>query len=228
MCKFFSLISDGNGEVYYFNWKQRLGIMTNEAEFNKVESPDSHSSISSYYGFIGEKADQVNKYEYNPLTKAFVKDQINVTDDGCLVQDFCNKLDITTIIKPLIVKEIINPLTDIKAKKVTKIELRLCFAWASVRASVWGSVWDSVGGSVRASVGDSVWDSVWGSVGDSVGGYTSSFFNIKYKLDFSSNIKLWEKGFVPSFDGTKWRLHSGVKANIVWEGTIEELQKACK
>ena len=73
----------------------------------------------------------------------------------------------------------------------------------SVWASVWDSVWDSVGDSVGASVGYSVWD----SVGDSVRASISPFVDIKYKYDFSSAIKLWEKGLVPSFDGKIWRLH---------------------
>ena len=111
--------------------------------------------------------------------------------------------------------------------------------WASVRDSVWDSVWDSVGDSVRDSVrdsvGDSVWDSVrasvWDSVGDSVGdsvrAYISSLFpNIhKWKYidhkegenPFQSCIDLWRNGFVPSFDGKIWRLHSGEKAEIKYK-----------
>ena len=79
-------------------------------------------------------------------------------------------------------------------------------------AIVWDSVRDSVGASVRdsvwASVGDSVWASVWA--------YISSFFDIQYKYDFSPAIKLWERGLVPSFDGTTWRLHSGENAEVVY------------
>ena len=93
--------------------------------------------------------------------------------------------------------------------------------WASVRASVGASVWDSVG----ASVWDSVRDSVRASVGDSVWAYVSSLFpNIKkwkyiYHEEcvnpFQSCIDLWKGGYVPSFDGKVWRLHT--KAGIVWE-----------
>ena len=115
----------------------------------------------------------------------------------------------------------------------------------SVRASVWDSVWDSIGDSVRASVWDSVrasvwdsvrasvWDSVWDSVrasvwdsiGDSIGdsvrysvrAYNSSFYNITYNINTTPSNRLWERGFVLSFDGTTYRLHSGSKATIVWE-----------
>jgi hypothetical protein len=94
---------------------------------------------------------------------------------------------------------------------------------ASVRDSVWDSVWDSVGASVRDSVWDSVWDSVGGSVWDSVGAYISSFFDIQYYYDFSPCVRLWERGFVPSFDGTTWRLHAGKTAAIVYKIGKESL-----
>jgi len=114
--------------------------------------------------------------------------------------------------------------------------------WASVRDSVWDPVWDSVRDSVWASVRDSVWDpvwdsvrdsvrdSVWDSVRDSVWAYIGSFFpNIKeWKYikrkrglyPFQPAVELWKRGLVPSFDGKLWRLHSGEKAEIVWEGQI--------
>jgi hypothetical protein len=72
---------------------------------------------------------------------------------------------------------------------------------------------------VGASVGD--------SVGDSVRAYISSLFpnikewkNIDHPKDinpFQSCIDLWNSGLVPSYDGSIWRLHSGKKANIVYE-----------
>jgi hypothetical protein len=107
--------------------------------------------------------------------------------------------------------------------------------WASVRDSVWDSVWasvrDSVGDSVRDSVGDSVRDSVWDSVGDSVGAYIGYIFipsvkkwyycdNINKAYPFQDSVDLWKRGLAPSFDGKVWRLHSGKKADIVWEGTL--------
>ena len=120
---------------------------------------------------------------------------------------------------------------------------------ASVGASVWDSVWDSVNDSVRASVGasvrdsvrdsvwdsvresvwdsgwDSVWDSGWALVGDSVwalvGAYISTFFSVEYQHNYSSAVKLWESGLVPSFDGKVWRLHTGKDAKIVYKESEE-------
>ena len=108
--------------------------------------------------------------------------------------------------------------------------------WASVSDSVWDSVGASAGASVWASVSDSVSDSVWdsvvASVSDSVGAsvvaYIGSLFpNIKtWKYTdqkeglypYQSCVDLWKRGFVPSFDGKIWRLHSGLRATIVWKG----------
>lgn len=96
----------------------------------------------------------------------------------------------------------------------------LASVWGSVLVSVRASVVDSVRVSVWASVGASDWDSVW----DSVWAYISSLFtNIKkWKYvnhedgvnPFKSCIDLWKGGYVPSFDGKTWRLHT--KAGIVW------------
>jgi hypothetical protein len=115
--------------------------------------------------------------------------------------------------------------------------------WASVRDSVWDSVGDSVWASVRDSVWDSVgdsvkdsvWDSVWDSVGDSVWAYIGYMFpNIKEwkyiktkdgEYPFQPAVDLWKRGFIASFDGTTWRLHSGKKAAIVYSILAQELKK---
>jgi hypothetical protein len=229
------LVSDGEGTIYFLNAAQR------EETRGKYESPDSHTSIADYFGFSGEKEDKLNKYEYNPLTKKFTVDQINADDDREVVERKCRKLNIKLIVPGLVVKPIVNPLKEI-TPTVTEEDIKLLEQWASVRDSVgdsvrdsvrdsvWDSVRDSVGDSVRDSVGDSVWDSVWDSVRDSVwdsvrdsvGAYFSTFFKIKYKFDFSSAVKLWEKGLIASFDGKKWRLHGGGNAKILWEGEFKQ------
>jgi hypothetical protein len=113
-----------------------------------------------------------------------------------------------------------NPLT--KKVKLKDYHIELLKQWASVRDSVRDSVWDSVWDSVR--------DSVWDSVGDSVRAYISSLFpniknfeNICHRTGvnpFQPCIDLWYMGIVPSYDGTLWRLHSGKKADIIWQGEI--------
>ncbi len=113
--------------------------------------------------------------------------------------------------------------------------------WDSIRASVWESVRDSVGDSVGDSVWDSVGDSVRASVRysvrysirDSVWAYVGSLFtNIKKwkyvdhvegEYPFQCLVDLWYRGFVPSFDGRKWRLHQGKDAKIVYKIEKEEI-----
>jgi len=135
----------------------------------------------------------------------------------------------------------VNPMPLEDAKKLLQEWKKV---WASVGDSVGDSVRDSVGysvmasvrdsvrASVRASVGDSVRDSVMALVGASVmasvWAYISSLFpNIKkWKYvnhedgvnPFQSCIDLWKGGYVPSFDGKTWRLHT--KAGIVWKEDV--------
>jgi hypothetical protein len=118
--------------------------------------------------------------------------------------------------------------------------------WDSVGDIVWDSVWDSVGdivwdsvwASVGASVGDSVRDSVGASVGASVGDSVWAYIGLMFALPrdawkytekiktrgypFQPCVDLWNRGFVPSFDGKTWRLHAGPKAKIVYEWTPEK------
>jgi len=109
--------------------------------------------------------------------------------------------------------------------------------------SIWASVWTSVGDSIGASVETSIWTSVKGSVGasvrnsvgDSIGAYIGSLFpNIKKwkyikskdnNYPYQSVVDLWKRGFVPSFDGKVWRLHSGKDASTVFEITKEKLRE---
>jgi hypothetical protein len=239
MCQFFSFCTDETGKKYYFNWVQRQG---------NFDGADSHDHIMNEYHL---KDGETNCYEYNPLTKVFAVDKIKTVDDRIKAERWVKRLDFKTIVEPLIVKPIVNPFDLPKVDKPTRTQIAQLKKWASVRdsvwasvgasvgASVWASVWASVGASVgasvRASVRDSVWasvrasvrDSVWASVRDSVRAsvwaYTSSFFDIKYKYDFSPCVKLWEAGLVPSFDRTTWRLHSGKKADVVYEWVAERI-----
>ncbi len=244
MCKFFSFVGDGYGNYLYADWNLRkMNLQTNW---------DSHTAILTHFKVPPKMQDRWSKYEYNPLTKEFTVDQGVEGHDHEAAENWVQHLNFKTVVKPLVVKKIRNPLTG-RAKKVTDKEIVLLDRWiqivGSVRGSVRDSVWYSVYDSVGDSVGDSVWTSVWDSVGclvwtsvwdstgasvwdsgwglvrasvyDSVRAYTSSFFKIKYAHDFSYTIKLWSSGFVPSFDGKIWRLHSGKNAEIVYEKSNE-------
>ena len=203
MCNFFSFVTDPiyhPAEYFYFDWEYRKANL-------KADDADSHSHICKHFKLDEDKC---NKYEFNPLTKAFTVDQINAEkDDSEAAEKWANRLDFKEIVEPLIVKSIINPFELPKVDEPTEEQI----GWLKV----WDSVRDSVGGLVEYSV----WDSVWDSVSASVWAYFSSFFAIKYNYAFSPAIKLWEAGLVPSFDGTTWRLHSGKNADVVYEWTPE-------
>ena len=219
MCNFFSFVTDPvnhPAEYYYFDWEYRKAHLNDDGA-------DSHSHICSHFKL---DEDRCNKYEYNPLTRKFVIDQINSErDDREAAKKWVKRLDFKTVVETLIVKPIVNPFELPEVERVTDEQIDWLKSWASVRVSVWNSVGDSVGASVWASVRDSVGASVWNSVGDSVwdsvwnsvGAYVSTFFAIDHKHDYSSAVKLWEAGLVPSFDGKVWRLHSGTKADVVYE-----------
>ena len=227
MCQFFSFVTDPinhPAEYYYFDWEYRKAHM-------EEDGADSHSHICSHFNL---NEDVCNKYEYNPLTKMFTVDQINSNrDDSEAAEKWANRQDFKEIVEPLIIKPIVKPFELPKVEQVTDEQIgwlkewasAWALAWASFGASVGNSVWDSVGNSVwdsfgasvRNSVRNSVWDSVWASVW----AYISSFFNVDNEHDFSSAVKLWEAGLVPSYDGKVWRLHSGKSADIVYELTPE-------
>jgi len=137
-------------------------------------------------------------------------------------------------------REAFNPVNPLLIKADTSIDkLALLKDWSSVESSVWSSVWSSVLWSVLSSVESSVESSVWWSVlssvepsvWSSVRGYIGSLFTgittWKYtdKKDPWQSIRaLWLAGYVPSFDGTTWRLHAGKKAKVVFEITAKELR----
>lgn len=224
MCDFFSFVGDGYGNYLYSDWQQRKTDLS--------KNWDSHTKILTDNKISVEKQDRWSKYEYNPITKEFVIDEPFEGHDHEAAENWVNALGFKSICEPLIIKKIKNPLKG-NTKKVTEKEIDFLKKWASVGDSVIDSVWVSVGDSVGVSVGASIWASVRASVGDSVRAsvgasvwdsvidsvwvYYSSFFDIEYKFDFSSCIRLWESGFVPSFDRKIWRLHSGKKAEVVYE-----------
>jgi hypothetical protein len=197
---------DSTSDFYYFDWQMRQA---------DKDGADSHSHICAHFRIDEDKC---NKYEFNPLTGEFSVDMQNAEkDDKARAEKWVRQLNWKTIVEPLIIKPIVNPFELPKVSNPTDEQIGWLKEWSMVWASVRASVWASVRDSVWASVGYSVWDSVGDSVWDSVYAYISTFFAIEYKCGVSPAIKLWESGLVPSFDGTTWRLHSGKKAEIVYE-----------
>lgn len=97
----------------------------------------------------------------------------------------------------------------------------------SVRHSAYTSVMTSVGevrSVVECTLGEPVGDSAWSAVM----AYISTLFpsidtwegTQAGENPFRPGGDLWRRGFVPSYDGTTWRLHAGAEMNVVWEGVI--------
>ena len=212
MCDFFSFVGDGYGNYLYADWNLRKTRLRGNW--------DSHTMILTHFSVPPKMQDRWSKYEYNPLTKEFTVDQGVEGHDHEAAENWVQHLNFKNEVEPLVIKKIRNPLTG-RAKKVTDKEIVLLDRWIQIVGSVWGSVGDSVEASVWdsvcASVGSSVCASVEASVWGSVWAYISSFFKIQYEHDFSSAVKLLNAGFVPSFDGKTWRLHSGKNAEVVYE-----------
>ena len=231
MCTWVSACSVGDGKLLYFpkHLRDRIkeGTLWDYADTNLINDPDSHSQICAYYGV---SVDQVHKYEFRPMDRQFIVDSVcgSLPMDRNQIETKMRRVDCRRLAPPeLIFKKIVHPF-KLPFRKPTKQDLSLLQKWDSVRDSVRASVWDSVWGSVRDSVGYSVGDSVGASVWDSVEAYIGSFFKLPRKAwlytetipgkgyPFQAAVDLWERGLVPSFDGTLWRLHSGPMAEIVW------------
>jgi len=247
MCDFFSFVTEpgtgyNSGKRFYFDWKYREKDLGNGLITIDSYTHDSHSSICSYF-YLNE--DVCNKYEYNPLTKVFEIDKINSdVDDSIQAEDWVRNLDFSKVVEPLIIKDIVNPLTDLPENKnfIDDKIITLLKNWSSsqnsVRRYVDHRLIDQVGSPVKDSIYDylrlslfmEIWnsvsktignkDSMWDSVLNSVIGYLESFFNIEHSIDIESLNKLWNMGLIPSFDGNIWRLHTGKNGNIVF--TIKE------
>ena len=246
MCQFLSLVSDGKGKMFYFGYAIRKDIIAGKL---KYESTDSHTSICDYFKLKEDVMNKyefnplTKEFTVDQINNK--RDDRKSVEKQCNKLNF-KKIVPELIIKEIINPLKIQPPEKITKEHINLLKEWASISdsfRASVSASIWASVWDSVWDSVRASVRDSIWDSIsasiiasirasrdsiwdsiwdliWASISASVRAYISTFFNIKYKYDFSSTVKLWEMGLVPSYDGKIWRLHGGENAKILWEGKI--------
>ena len=247
MCQFFSFVTDPinhPAEYYYFDWEYRKAHM-------EEDGADSHSHICSHFNLNEDVCNKyefnplTKRFEIDQINSE--RDDSKAAEKWAQRLDFKTIIE-PLIIKPIVnpfelpaVEHVTDEQIDwLKSWASVRVSVGASVrvsvgasvrasvgnsVWNSVGDSVWDSVWNSVGDSVGASVGASVWASVrnlvGASVGDSVGAYVSTFFAIDHKHDYSSAMKIWEAGLVPSFDGTMWRLHSGKSADIVYEWTPE-------
>jgi len=146
---------------------------------------------------VGGRSKEFNqfkrRYEEITIIRELTEDEIKTGLLACEEKEGYKVYEACYPIHPFVIEPI--PLEDAK---------KLLQEWKKVVTSVRNSVWDSVMA------------------------YTSSLFpNIKkWKYvnhedgvnPFQSCIDLWKGGYVPSFDGKTWRLHT--KAGVVWEEEV--------
>ena len=249
MCEFYSFLTDGKGNRYAMNHDIRVKIRNNESNLREdshasiAELYHIDEDKCNKYEF-----NPITRKLTLDTQNLLINDSELIDIDELMkeVQEAVPELIIKPIIHPFkdikFDGEITDKIIDL-VREWSKVRNSIVHSVEdSVEDSVGDSVWDSVGDSIWDSVGDSVWrsvgdsvvDFVWRSVGDSVWesvrdsvwdfiyAYISSFFNIDYGYDFSSAIKLWKMGLVPSFNDEIWRLHS--HKGIVWMQECGKIQ----
>lgn len=130
--------------------------------------------------------------------------------------------------------------------------------WHSISLSLWPSIGGTIQTGVHKTtmrslytpmvclVGDSIeyFDmkpskrySVLTSIEAAIYGYISGLFprirlwrhaEVLGPYPWKSLLTMWHSGYVPSFDGEVWRVHTGPKARIVETYTVEDLRKQPK
>ena len=108
MCSFFSFVTcpdvNNGRRFYYFDWTQRQEMIAMSSD----GAEDSHDHIIANYNLDPKEC---NCYEYNPLLKTFEVDKQNSSvDDRVQAEEWVRVVDWKTIVEPLIVKPIVNPL----------------------------------------------------------------------------------------------------------------------
>jgi len=89
MCKFFSAISDGKGNVKFFTIEDVVKIMCDGNKDNL--NFNSHTSIAFYNGIKGTNEDKWNKWEYDVNKKMLNIDSLVTKDDSKKVKQTIEK-----------------------------------------------------------------------------------------------------------------------------------------
>ena len=218
MNHFFSVVSDGVGNIMYFDNKLRRKITKGklfDKNNNRINFTDDHYSIMAYNGIFGEDKDMYNKCEYDVFTKELYVDNILNKNDKDLVYKKIQELDFKKIVPELIIKPEVNHFKIDIPLDLNKV-LGLLKEWNSVvNSTCYGvrhivcdsvvenicyngrfTLCDIVVGRVWNSVKYSVWNSIYYSAEDVVYAYVSSFFNIpKYKyIEHKEGVNPFQSG----------------------------------
>jgi hypothetical protein len=97
MCKFFSVISDGNGTPYYFNWKQRQEILKGKPEYKNITTIDKkgiRKDQSPYYrnkGNTDKLAREIKRIGTTNAHKVISRDHFDLLKDTEKYMESFNK-----------------------------------------------------------------------------------------------------------------------------------------
>jgi len=177
MCSFFSFISDGKGQIKYFDYEQRKEGAKMPDTGEPPESYDSHTSIATYYGITGAKEDEWNKWEYNPITEKLTLDKLNTTNDRTQVLEALKAVDFQALCGDVErIRELIRCMLDVhwfandgQLPEGVKLFDTRAAAWAAARDAAWAAARDAAGAAARAAAraaaGDAAraaaWDAAW-------------------------------------------------------------------
>jgi hypothetical protein len=230
---FFNFAWDGKNKFLYADWKTRKHILDDNKKNHPFEKckidADCFDFIMEHFKIPIKKHTNWSSYTYNPVTKEFSVDRKVEGHDIELAKEWACNIDFKNIIPSLNIKKIINPF-KVEHHDLTKYDLTLiknwCFEINPSGEDSYDSSWNGICEFIETNVGISVCDSIWYTINDlhvkeyikgngaetiehacdtpiAIAMYVSSFFNLKYKFDFSPIVKLWERGFVVCDDNRR-------------------------
>jgi len=247
MCDFFSFCSDGK-KKYYFDWTDRTTLK--DLNFDSHASIAKHFLLNEDDLNKYEYNLFIKQLTVDNLCCMENKEDVQFWCDNLNWKEVIEPLIVKPIVNPLLLETKISVGEAIKPLKKWQVIYSTIYsaAYSSAASEIYSEVYSAVtlaigsaansivysavalaaGAAVYSAVASAIYSAihlnagsaVYSAVYSALWAYISSLFDIQYKYDFSSAIKLWESGYIPSFDGTTWRLHCGKKAKIVWEEKI--------
>ena len=237
MSNFFSFAWDGKDKFLYADYKIRKELIKNKSD----DDPDSFKWLMTYFCIKQSKQKKWSFCNFDPITKKF---DILVKIDNHnyqIAENWVKNINFKYIVPELIIKNIIDPLNNC-IKPLPNEYIILLKEWSNIDRfayiSSYNYIMKYVGKYIYNYINDCIWSYcgnhimnaicfsvppcmmnsyLYNSMVNSLVVYGASFFDIKYNFDFSPLLKLYNAGFVPSFDGVKWRLHSGLEGTIIFE-----------
>lgn len=242
MCMFFSFCTEPNyhpGERFFLDWNLR--------KLSKYRnSGDSHSRICNVFGLAEGIC---NKFEFNPFTREFTVDKINSeVNDSVQAEKWVRSLDFKNIIPALILKPIIDPFEISVPDEPTVETLKLLKKWAAKKSVYYRSAHNEISLKLCSAGFKEAYETLIDVLNDLFSGwlfdyirtrnrgmvfvaaYATSFFDVKYRCNYTPAIKLWERGYFPikvwRNEDWNWELFSGrVGRRKVFTITDSDLRK---